>query len=89
MLASLARQMFQEQHVPEAIEAIYLKHRDRGTRPSVDEMKDLLRLLVQDYARVFIVVDVLDECENKAGSRDQLLNELFNFQAQKAKNINV
>jgi NACHT domain len=90
MLASLTRQMFQEQDdVPKAIEDIYLKHRDRGTRPTVDQLKDLLRLLVQDYARVFIVIDALDECENKAGSRDQLLDELFGLQAQKAKNVNV
>jgi hypothetical protein len=82
--------MFQErQYVPKAIEDIYLKHRDRRTRPSEDELKGLLRLLVQDYARVFIVINALDECDNKAGSRDQLLNELFDLQAQKAKNVNI
>jgi len=65
MLATLIRQLFQEQAQPlDAVTALYKKHRDRATRPSLDEYKNVLRLLVSSYRRVFVVVDALDECGN-------------------------
>lgn len=65
MLATLVRQLFQERlELPADVRALYQKHRDRATRPSVDELRNLLRFLVTLYKRTFIVIDALDELSN-------------------------
>lgn len=90
MLATLTRQLFQEKaQLPDAVTALYKKHRDRPTRPSVEELKTVLRLLVSSCGRVFIVVDALDECGNAERQRDNLLDELFSLQKSRDNNINV
>jgi len=72
------RQIFQEQaKIPEAVEKTYLRHRNRRTRSSLEELKTLLQLLVQDYTRVFILIDALDEYNNTDRSRDKLQDELL------------
>jgi Cdc6-like AAA superfamily ATPase len=91
ILASLVRQLFQEQpHVPEPVQEIYRKHQARRTRPNLEEIKKLLRVLVQEHVRVFIVVDALDECNNTDKVCDKLLNEFFELQQQNTmKNLNI
>lgn len=89
MLAILVRQLFQEQtQLPEPVETLYRRHRDRATRPSEKELKDVLCLLVGLYARVFVVIDALDECQNADQGRDKLLAELFHLQQQKHGQVN-
>lgn len=88
MLASLVRQLFQEQpRVPHPVRQVYQRHRDQQTRPSIDELKSLLRRLVCDYGRVFAIVDALDECANP--HRNNLLDELFILHEQVRKNVNI
>lgn len=90
MLASLVRQVFQEQkQLPAAVKELYQKHRDRQTRPSADELKSLLRFLTGGYYRVFLIIDALDECANVGGSRDKFLHELFALQDQNRKVVNL
>lgn len=90
MLGALVRQLFQEQEeLPLPVKNLYTKHRNRGTSPSVDELKELLRKLSDLYSRLFIVIDALDECSNIEQDRDQLLDELFILQKQKRENTNI
>ncbi|KAK5073265.1 hypothetical protein LTR51_005907 [Lithohypha guttulata] len=90
MLATLTRQLFQEKaQLPDAVTALYEKHRDRATRPSVEELKNVLRLLVSSCGCVFVVVDALDECGNTEKQRDNLLDELFSLQKSIHNNIHV
>ncbi|KAJ7278175.1 ankyrin repeat-containing domain protein [Mycena rebaudengoi] len=41
--------------------SLYQKHHETGTQPSVDEMHALLSSAVEDYSKVYIVIDALDE----------------------------
>lgn len=86
-LAALVRQLFQEQaRLPRRVEDLYLRHRDRGTRPSTDELKSVLHSLVCDYQRTFVVIDALDECGD---AYDQLSDELFMLQGRDGSNVSI
>jgi Cdc6-like AAA superfamily ATPase len=82
LLATLVRQLFQERsHLPGTVRSMYQRHVSRNTRPSIDELRDVLRSLTGTYSRVFFVVDALDECTNLDRTCDVLLAELFQLQA--------
>lgn len=90
MLSTLIRQLFQEQTwLSDNVTGLYMAHRDRATRPSVDELKSVLRFLVASYRRVFFVIDALAECGNEEQQRDRLLDELFSLQTLKSENVNI
>ncbi|KAJ7791990.1 hypothetical protein B0H14DRAFT_3160615 [Mycena olivaceomarginata] len=40
---------------------LYLKHREQRTRPSMEEVHAVLRSAVAEYAKVYILIDALDE----------------------------
>lgn len=87
MLAVLVRQLFQERAIlPESITALYQKHHTRAVRPLVDELKEMLRTLSNSYARVFFVIDALDECGPEC---NHLLDELTFIQNQKSACVNI
>lgn len=53
------------------------KHHIRlGTRPSTDELARLLRLQVEEFEEVFLVVDALDECPERDQTRKTLVAEM-------------
>ena len=66
--------------VPEKVKTLYDRHKDKGTRPSFDEISKVLRSIVADYSRAFIIVDALDECQEEG--RRNLLSEMFCIQAE-------
>ena len=81
MLAALIRQLFQEQvQLPVTVKALYDKHRDRQTKPTMEELGTLLQSLVKLHRRVYIVIDALDECQNTSRQRDRLLDEIVSLQ---------
>jgi hypothetical protein len=87
LLASLLKQLIQEQPIPERIKILYERHKDKRTRPSVDEISKVLHSIVADYSRAFIVIDALDECQVSDGSRKRFLTELFDLQAKTGANF--
>lgn len=90
ILATIVRQLFQERTlIPDAVTKLYVRHRDRQTRPSIDELKSLLQILVQLHRQVFILVDALDECSIRGRCRDLFLDELFLLQAQTKASVNI
>jgi hypothetical protein len=83
LLASLLKQLVQEQpSVPKSLNSLYEYYKNRRTRPSFDEVSKVLRSVVADYFRVFIIVDALDECQISDGGCMRLLSEIFNLQAK-------
>ncbi|RSL82678.1 hypothetical protein CEP51_004990 [Fusarium floridanum] len=50
------------------------------TRPEHDEIRSLLRLVAKHHAKVFIVVDALDELQVSDGSLAIFLDDLFSLQ---------
>lgn len=90
LLSSLLKQLVQEQpSLPHIVKGLYGRHRNKRTRPSLEEISMTLQSVTIMYSRVFIIVDALDECEVYDGCRARFLSEIFNFQAKCAANLFV
>ncbi|KAF4158277.1 hypothetical protein CNMCM6936_005011 [Aspergillus lentulus] len=87
LLASLLKQLSQEQPaLPDSVGTLYKKHKDKGTRSSLDEISEALRSVAAKYSRAYIFIDALDECE-VYGRRTKFLAEIFDLQAKCAVNV--
>ncbi|KAJ7085253.1 ankyrin repeat-containing domain protein [Mycena epipterygia] len=60
-LASLWRQLVFKRTISTEVHRLYDKHREPGTRPSLDDFRRVLSLATAEYSKVFIVVDGVDE----------------------------
>jgi len=88
LLSSLLKQLVQAQpSVPENVKSLYQSYKDKPTRPSFDEISNVLHSIVAGYSRAFIVVDALDECQISDGSRRRFLLEILNLQATSRTNL--
>ncbi|KAK0714895.1 hypothetical protein B0H67DRAFT_600680 [Lasiosphaeris hirsuta] len=82
LLASLLKQLVQElASLPEAIKILYDGNKNKGTRPSFDELSSALQSVAKEYSRVFVIVDALDECQLSDGCRSRFILEIFSLQA--------
>jgi len=87
LFSSLLKQLVQQQpSTPESMKNLYERHKDKRTRPSFDEISKVLHSIIADYARTFIIIDALDECQVSDGRREFLL-EMFNLQARTGVNL--
>lgn len=88
LLASLLKQLTGSQSsLLESLEKVHNHHKRNRTRPSPEDMRNLLKSAASVYSRVFIIVDALDECQESQGFRANFLLELFNFQSQTGANL--
>jgi len=88
LLASLLKQLIQMRSaLPEGVKALYDRHSDQRTRPSLDEISGTLQSVSAMYSRVFIVIDALDECQTSNNCRARLLTELLKVQTWSTANI--
>src|SRR5271156_698450 len=88
LLASLLKQLSQERpSLPDSVKALYDQHKDKRTRPPIDELSRALQSVANMYSRVFIIIDALDECQASDGCRTRLLSEVFNLQTRHGTNI--
>ena len=63
ILASVLRQLVEEQEViPDFLQSAYEHHCDNNASPTLQSIKDILKAIVLLYAKVFMIVDGLDEC---------------------------
>lgn len=62
--------------------ALYEGHTLSQTHPSIIQYTKLLRLAVQSYSKVLVVIDALDECNEVDGTRKALISELQNLRPQ-------
>jgi hypothetical protein len=77
LIASLLKQLVQDCPViSDNVKSFYRSHQDRGTYPTLDEFTKALAAEVKTYAKIFIVVDALDECTESNRSRIKLLKAL-------------
>jgi Cdc6-like AAA superfamily ATPase len=82
LFASLLKQLVQEQpSIPDNVQTLYDRHKDKRTRPSFGEILGILQTVVTIYSEVFIIVDALDECQISDGCRQSFLSNLFKLQA--------
>jgi hypothetical protein len=73
--------------MPENVKSLYENHKEKRTRPSFDEILKELGSVVRLYAKVFIIIDALDEYQASDESRRLFLRSIFNLQAQAHVNI--
>jgi Cdc6-like AAA superfamily ATPase len=83
LLASLLKQLTQGQSsLPDSVESLHDSHKNKRTRPFIDEISRTLQSVAAMYARVFIIVDTLDKCQATGGCRARFLSEIFDLQAK-------
>jgi hypothetical protein len=88
LLKSLLKQLVQEwPSMPEAMKSLYKHHKERHTRPSLNEILRILHSVVASYSRTFIIIDALDECQVSDGGLRRFLSEIFNLQAKTGANL--
>jgi hypothetical protein len=88
LLGSLLKQLAQGlSSLPESVKFLYDTHKDKRTRPSLDEILGALQSVAAAYSRVFIIVDALDECQVSDNCRQGFLSSLFNLQTKCGANL--
>lgn len=88
LLSSLLKQLSQERpSLPESVKALHDQHRNKRTRPSIDELSRALQSVAAMCSRVFIIIDALDECQESDGCRARFLSEIFTLQAKTKANL--
>ncbi|KAH7082954.1 ankyrin repeat domain-containing protein [Paraphoma chrysanthemicola] len=80
LLAAILKQLVSGQpSAVEPIECLHRKHAGQGTKPSLDEITEALRNVLDHYPHAYIVIDALDECLND--TRRQLIARLSDLRA--------
>lgn len=88
ILASLLKQLSRGlDRFPASVAELYEENRRQQTRPSLDELSRQLQIVARHYTKTFIIIDALDECRASDRARHQLLEQLFNLQAETAANL--
>jgi hypothetical protein len=88
LLSSLLKQLVQEKSsVPESVKSLYERHKNKGSRPSLEEILKSLHSIATDYSRVFILIDALDEFQISNADRKKFLLEVFKLQNKTGTNI--
>lgn len=86
MLASLVRQLSESSTpFPNALRKLYDRHKLMKISPSLTAISDVLATLVPAFSRVYILIDALDEGEDR--ERMKCLSEVFAVQEKTGLNI--
>ncbi|RDA94078.1 hypothetical protein CP533_5313 [Ophiocordyceps camponoti-saundersi (nom. inval.)] len=81
LLENMLKQLTQGlSSIPVKVNLLYENHTKHQSRPSCEEIISSLRVVAGLYARVYIVVDALDECQTSDGSRTKLLSSICKLQ---------
>ncbi|OQD86803.1 hypothetical protein PENANT_c007G02642 [Penicillium antarcticum] len=81
LLASILKQLSHcRSSLPTSVKMLYEQHKDRRTRPSLNELFRCLQSVASLYAKVFVVIDALDECKTSDDSRNVFLSQIFDLQ---------
>lgn len=87
-LSSLLKQLVQKlEKIPPGIQKLFHRHKNRMTRPSIDELIASLESVIISYNKVYFVFDALDEYSKVPGSLLRLLQEIFQLQSSRSVNF--
>lgn len=76
LLASLLQHLLQRPVIiPSKVCSLFKQHMNKGTRLSLAECSEILRIELAACSRAFVVVDALDECDNRTQS--SLISEML------------
>jgi Cdc6-like AAA superfamily ATPase len=78
LLGSILKQLvqFETPSVVELVTKLKQHHVDRGTKPTADDLRQVLLSVLAEFSTTYIVVDALDEFSIDSGSRSQFLGHL-------------
>lgn len=80
LLSSLLKQLLQKKPAMLTdVKKLYECHRTKGTRPSFEDIVNVLHPTIQLYSRVFIIIDALDEYYVSQNELEELLSKLFDL----------
>jgi Cdc6-like AAA superfamily ATPase len=83
LLAALLKQLVQSRpEIAAPVTHMYDDHLKQRSRPSLNEILQVLQSVCSNYSTVYIVVDALDECADRDGTRDGLIDKLRELQAR-------
>jgi NACHT domain len=83
LFAALLKQLVQSRpDIAAPVRRIYDEYLNQNRRPSNSEILVALQSVCLSYTTIFIVVDALDECTDRDGTRSRLIDELHNLQAK-------
>ncbi|KAF7345856.1 putative ankyrin repeat protein [Mycena venus] len=77
LLAAIWQQLVVTTPISPRVSKLYQKHRAQGTSLSLQEVYSVLHSAIQEFSRVFIVVDALDEYPEE--ERETLLRHLWSL----------
>ena len=78
---------FNRSPLPKEIKDLYERHKDKQSRPVLKDVLEVLQSIMSLDSRTFIIIDALDECQNRDRCRDNLLSEIFKLQGKTRLNI--
>jgi len=88
LLSSLLKQLlWGQESIHESVKTLYERHRPNQTRPSLGEIGAVLRSVVINYSRTFIIIDALDECQVSDENRTKFLSEISKLRLQTQANL--
>ncbi|KAF3031163.1 hypothetical protein E8E12_000410 [Didymella heteroderae] len=83
LLAAVLKQLVQDRpSIAQPLSGLYDHHQVRRTRLSLEETVSALRSVLGNYSKVYVVIDALDECPERDGTRSQLLKLCRSLQGQ-------
>jgi hypothetical protein len=81
LLAAILKQLVRNRpSIADPVARLYDLHATHNTRPSLDEIFGALQSVLTIYSTVYVIIDALDECPDKDGTRSRLLAKLRNLQ---------
>jgi len=84
LLAAILKQLVRSRpSIADPVTRLYDLHATRKTRSSLDEIFRALQSVLTVYSTVYVIIDALDECPDKDGTRSQLLAKLRDLQGKR------
>lgn len=65
--------------INDKVKKLYRKHVDKDTRPSLREVSEVLKMEIDKYKKVYVIIDALDECTDDF-SRETLVENIRGLQ---------
>jgi Cdc6-like AAA superfamily ATPase len=83
LFAALLKQLVESRpDIAASVKQIHDHHLKQKSRPSFDEILRILQSICSSYTTVYIIVDALDECADRDGTRGRLIDKLRELQAR-------
>lgn len=83
LMLGLLKQLAQcKRPLPEAVEALYKLHESKKTRPQLSEIIETFQKVVADFARVFLIIDALDEYHTENNSQIDFVERLLTLKEE-------